>query len=315
MVADRRILVRVGSPKACGAVFHGIGGPMLVSAGALWDPRRRAFRAPAIGTWSMDVALDSAGFVAMTRHGGYPWTVDEYVALVVRGRFALDRPDDRDADVTAQGQPWAWWSAMDYCCEPSIAGDRRAVEERMALTVERYVDCLQAAQAWRLEGVTDLTDPMPVLQGRTPADYAHSAAELARAIDDAHDCTCPAGDDDCDAEWHREHAGLPALVGVGSVCRRPLHGPEGLLAVVGELDRVLPPHVRLHLFGVKSAAVARLAHHPRIVSVDSQAWGTAARREALDRGVSCDVALKLTAIDRWRTAQLEAARPAQLPLL
>lgn len=313
--ADRRIVVRLGLPKVTGSLVHEAPGPILVSAGALWEPEARRFRAPPVPMWWRDVALDSAGFVAMTHHGGYPWTVEQYVELVVRGRGLSLRPDDRDDDMLGLGAPWTWWSAMDYCCEPEIASNRAEVDRRIDLTVSSYVDCLAAANAWREEGVTDLDDPMPILQGRTPDDYARCARDLEAAIDAENPCTCPAGDEDCDAEWHRSTAGLPELVGVGSVCRRPLRGPEGLLAVVGRLDAVLPPRVSLHLFGVKSAALGVLAGHPRIHSVDSQAWGYAARREALDAGASCTVALKVDRMHAWHGRQVRAARPRQVPLL
>lgn len=315
--ADRRVVVRVGVPKSGGALLANAPGPVLVSAGALWDKDTRRFRAPGLPVWWGDVALDSAGYVAMVHHGGYPWTVEQYVELVVRGRGLLERPDDRDDDVMGLPTPWAWWSAMDYCCEPKIAGNRVEVERRMALTVETYVECLDALGAWRDDGVTDVADPMPILQGRTPDDYTRCAEQLAAAIDEAHPCTCPDGDDECSAEWHREHRGLPELVGVGSVCRRQLRGPEGILRVVGALHQALPPHVKLHLFGVKSAALAHLAGHPRVHSIDSQAWGTAARNAACRAPggkVSCTNEVKVPIMRDWAAKQAAVARPRQVPL-
>jgi hypothetical protein len=59
--------------------------------------------------------------------------------------------------------------------------------------------------------------------GRLPSDYERCAEALSLTI---------------------ERAGL---VGVGSMCKRPIHGPEGLMAVVDHLDRVLPRLTRLHL--------------------------------------------------------------------
>jgi hypothetical protein len=75
------------------------------------------------------------------------------------------------------------------------------------------------------------------------------------------------------------HDGWPDLVGVGSVCRKRLLGEDGLMRVLDTLEGVLPTHVRLHLFGVKSAAVSKLKDRPRVASVDSMAWN-AARWEA-----------------------------------
>jgi hypothetical protein len=71
------------------------------------------------------------------------------------------------------------------------------------------------------------------------------------------------------------------MVGIGSVCRRHLHGPDGLLAIVEALDRVLPEGTVCHLFGAKGSALpaleqAGLAH--RVGSTDSMAWDMAVRR-------------------------------------
>ena len=49
------------------------------------------------------------------------------------------------------------------------------------------------------------------------------------------------------------------MVGVGSVCRRHLHGPDGLIAIMGALDRVLPSGTVVHLFGAKGNALPALA--------------------------------------------------------
>lgn len=306
------MIVRVGVPAGgrllSTAIEHGA--PVLVSAGALWDNRRKRFRAPGVGVWTGDTALDSAGFVAMTHHGGYPWSVSEYVELVVRNRGLNQRQDDRDADLIGADCPWTWWSAMDFCCEPEVASDAAVVRKRVDATVASYGDCLEAAECWRSEGVTDLPDPMPVLQGWRPQDYVRCAEAIAELIDREHPCRCPSGDEDCDAEWHRgSDAGLPDLVGVGSVCRRRVGGPDGVLALVDALDRVLPERVKLHLFGVKSAAVVALADHPRILSVDSMAWDYAARREK-PAGASNTVARRAEYLTRWYDVQRAAAAPS-----
>ncbi len=95
---------------------------------------------------------------------------------------------------------------------------------------------------------------MGVLQGWYADEYARCAREML------------AGD-------------APALVGLGSVCRRRLHGPAGVLAIVQALDAELPTGTRLHLFGIKSGALAALAPYAdRIASCDSCAWDMAVRR-------------------------------------
>ncbi len=142
------MIVRLGIP-ACFRRFTAIAdelrAPILVSANAL--RRGGRFRHPVPDLFGgADVALDSAGFVAMLRYGGYPWTQAEYVAL-------------------AGSHPWTWWAAMDFCCEPEIARDRDEVARRVletAMMLERNRDEAE------IQGVKP---PMPVLQGWEPADY------------------------------------------------------------------------------------------------------------------------------------------------
>src|SRR3546814_13278624 len=86
--------------------------------------------------------------------------------------------------------------------------------------------------------------------------------------------------------------GLTPLIGVGSMCRREVSGPEGLIAVFDHLDRILPKGVMLHGFGVKGTALSHLKGiEHRIASIDSQAYGQAARpdrSEARRVGKECD---------------------------
>jgi hypothetical protein len=228
------MLIRVGIPEHSGhlpRVAVGLGCPALVSAGRLWRGGRMGLPGAAIDGIA-DIALDSAGFVAMVHHGGYPWTVADYVRVAASRR-------------------WAWWSQMDLCCEPEAAKDRSAVLARIQGTADLLRACREEA------GAAGAPMPMPVLQGWRPDDYALSA-ELA----------------------NQELAGAwPALVGVGSVCRRDLLGPAGVFAVVARLDRVLPPHVGLHLFGQKGEAIHEFRDSTRVASIDSCAWDDSARRK------------------------------------
>lgn len=76
------MIIRVGIPASFrhfGAVARQIGAPILVSANAFWRDGRFVYREGLFG--DADIALDSAGFVAMARYWGYRWTLGEYVDL------------------------------------------------------------------------------------------------------------------------------------------------------------------------------------------------------------------------------------------
>ncbi|BFL66283.1 DUF7221 family queuine tRNA-ribosyltransferase-like protein [Roseomonas mucosa] len=100
------------------------------------------------------------------------------------------------------------------------------------------------------------------------------------------------------------------LLGVGSVCRRQVGGAGGMLRVVDTLDRALGnAPARLHLYGVKSEAMHALRDHPRVASVDSQAYGQTARRAVFLAGRSkTDVFLArhMAAFQRHQLALLAA---------
>lgn len=286
-------MVRIGLPYLPSDQGHpflttvrDLGAKVLISVGSLYRPDRGWLRSP-MTAWTFQPALDSAGFTAMVKFGGYRWTVDEYVEQVVMN-FAGEGLRDDGISRACLPHPWAWWSPMDYCCESAIAPNRAEVERRIGMTVDSYVETLNVLQGWRYEGENTTPDPLPILQGRTPADYVRCAHQLAEAIDATNPCTCPFAatvedTEDCPAMWHREHAGLPALIGIGSVCTREASGPEGVLGVLDALDRELPRHVKTHLFGVKgdllnSASFSSYVH--RVQSVDSSAWDEASRRDA-----------------------------------
>ena len=213
------------------------------------------------------LCLDSAGFVAASRYGGFPWTIADYVAL-------------------AAAYPFRWWASADYCVEPEIARDREEVIDRLSRTIRANRDCRKLAEDF---GIAE--SMMPVIQGRRPDDYERCVDALAG--------------------WLRPGA----LLGVGSMCRRNVHGPEGLIAVIDHLDRILPAGVRLHAFGVKGAALRfLLPYGRRIASIDSQAYGIDARRTAFRGGISKTDALVADHMEQWIDAQHArlAARPLQL---
>lgn len=256
--------MRVGLPKATGSLplfLEQLDQPALLSAGSLWDTEHQRFHELPMNVDGLDIALDSAGFVAM-KQGGYRFDPFTYAALAGSYRFA-------------------WWSQMDLCCEPEIAADRAAVHRRITGSAQLLFLCRQAAAYMRTIGDPALTDPMPVLQGWQPDDYARCVDTYAGVLQGA---------------W-------PQLVGVGSMCRRSLRGGTGVVAVLRVLERVLPRHVGLHLFGVKGDALQALHGNPRIVSVDSMAWDRAARWRAVKEGVPCSMALKKEEIARWLASQ------------
>lgn len=246
------MLIRIGIPASFrhfAAVAAELGAPILVSANAFW--RNGRFALPKTAFEAADVALDSAGFVAMVCYWGYRWTLGDYVELAKR-------------------LAPTWWAAPDYCCEPEIASNRQEVLERVTRTAFKLDWARQVASD------RDVSPPMPVLQGWLPDDYLR----CAEMIPD-----------------------LPALIGVGSVCRRQLTGPAGIVNVVARLDTALPRGVKLHLFGVKGTAIAAMRGHPRILSVDSQAWDFAARREKERDGMNFNLAYRSNHLRRWYGAQ------------
>ena len=88
------------------------------------------------------------------------------------------------------------------------------------------------------------------------------------------------------------------------------------LAVVDHLDRVLPPAIRFHLFGVKGEALPYLTpFRHRVSSIDSQAYGIAARRAAYRGRASKTDALVADHLERWVAAQRRRlSRAARLPV-
>jgi hypothetical protein len=131
---------------------------MLVSANALYNHKTHRFRTVPHDLFSGgDIALDSAGFVAMAHYKAYPWQPADYVGL-------------------AGSYPWTWWASMDYCCEPEIAADRSVVKERVTATADMLATVRGLADS---EGVAE---PMPVLQGWLVADYLESVGLVGEVL-------------------------------------------------------------------------------------------------------------------------------------
>lgn len=88
---------------------------------------------------------------------------------------------------------------------------------------------------------------MPVIQGWKPSDYRSCVAQIEYSLFGDPGYIEGMG-----------HDGWPALIGVGSVCRRSVLGENGLMRVLDTLEGVLPTYGRFHLFGVKSSALSKL---------------------------------------------------------
>lgn len=245
--------------------------PWLMSANRLYNHKRGEFRD--VHRYARSgVALDSAGFVAMKLHGGYPWSVEDYVRV-----GALE--------------PWDWWASMDYCCEPEVAGNRGEVLRRVRATADKLAELRCHVHDWRDEGAEWATMPMPVIQGWSADDYRRSVDLTDKALG---------------GEW-------PAMVGIGSVCRRRLRGHDGVLRVFGAVAAAVPQTTRLHLFGVKSGALAHLATHPQMGSIDSCAYDMAARWESCKGGFPNSIAHRVKHLHRWVDQQVNILRDAQEP--
>lgn len=180
--------------------------------------------------------------------------------------------------------PFRRFASLDLCVEPEIADDCDEVLDRIARTVRLNRACHVRAVDAGIAGAF-----MPVLQGRRPEDYLRCWDGIAHLVRPGQ------------------------VVGVGSLCRRHVGGPEGLVAVIDRLDRSLPRDVRLHGFGVKGTALSLLASFgDRVASIDSQAYGIAARREAHVAGRSKTGRMVAAHMQRWTERQW-ARRAHRLP--
>ena len=238
---------------------------IMLSANRFWRPNANKFSN--FEGWTHDINfniwLDSGGFVAARKYGKWRYKIDDYVRFATEEAFAQH------------------YFAQDFCCEPEIAQDHAEVRLRIQKTVvslrethnwireydaeylkNRETQLTRKPSYFQLPPADPTPLPVPCVQGWHPDDYEYCCELMDREI-------------------FQFEGGWPDLIGVGSVCRRDLHGEYGgLLKVVGRLDQILPSHVKLHLFGVKAAGAEALKEHPRCFSCDSQAHFMGARFEA-----------------------------------
>lgn len=237
---------------------HLADGPLLAAARRLGTPV--LLSANAFSIWRPDRigVRDWVGFDhrSLRRLAGLDAALDSagFVAMARYGFYPWTVTAYMDLAAAA---PWRWFSAMDLCVEPEIARDDAEILDRIAGTVRFYIRCLREAEE---RGIADRL--APVVQGWRPDHYLRCLDRLPGV-------------------------GHAPVLGVGSVCRRQVGGTDGVLRVVDTLDRALgDAPARLHLYGVKSEAMHALRDHPRVASVDSQAYGQTARRAAFAAGQS-----------------------------
>ncbi len=241
-----------------------MGAPILISANSL----SRWKKVRGIREW------DGFNTASLANADGMRVRLDSagFVAMVKYNAFPWSIDDYVQL---AASYPFELWSAMDYCVEEEIAGTQALVEDRISRTVAANVQCRRLALRHGIENTF-----MPVIQGRAPKDYLRCIDRLPLIED------------------HK-------VIGVGSMCRRHVHGPNGILAVVSTLDRKLAgTDIKLHLFGLKSQGAEAVRAHPRVASVDSQAYGTAARWDALHAGHSKTNAFLAGVMESWMERQL-----------
>jgi hypothetical protein len=188
--------------------------------------------------------------------------------------------------------PWTRFSALDCCVEEEVAGSRFMVEERVSKTIALNYTCQRLADE---AGIGDRL--MPIIQGDTVDDYLR-CFEAIEPLAMRH-----------------------GLIGVGSMCRRKVGGPLGIVEIVDALDRRLPKEVKLHLFGLKSdggEAVTTLGD--RVYSIDSQAYGFRARmiaqeKRAIDPTFSKSNAFVAEVMANWYQGQVaRMANPKPKPV-
>lgn len=168
-----------------------------------------------------------------------------------------------------------WYAAMDFCCEPEIAEDRQEVHRRILRTVDNLRSLLPMAQNRRLP------PPVPVIQGWTPDEYEDCMERFSELYPD----------------------GWPPLMGVGSVCRRPVGGETGLFNVLNRISDALgSAETKLHLFGVKGPALVKLRqlYSDRVESTDSFAHAKQAQWDRWKaKRLGLEPVSRIEQMERW----------------
>jgi len=297
------LVMRVGIPHRGGKLAlhaHKQGYAAMVSASAFFDAKTGKFKIPDITVLNdLNFSLDSAGYTALLlwKSKGpqagmasiFPWRYTEFISFA------------------SQMNP-AWWSQPDLCCEPEIAANQAEIDWRVRATGTLLFGTLQILYEWQKQLSKDthastiemmLRPPVPVLQGRRVEDYVASLEMMLEVWNYWASMGEPG------SPW----LAPPALIGIGSVCRRDLNDPEeGLFAILAGLEGKIPPGSKLHLFGVKGAALKKVKMFPFVASCDSMAFDFGARIEARERGISNNMDHRTTVMTRWMDTAGEMMR-------
>ncbi len=254
-----------------------LGAPVLISANAL---SRWRVDAQGYRTWT-DFNSRALGLV-----GSHPVALDSagFVAAHRYRGFPWETDDYLDLAASA---PWIWWASQDWCVEPEIARDEDAVLDRISGTVRLNLRCLNGAKR---RGIAH--NFLPVIQGWRPDHYLRYIDHMPFVLD-------------------------APLIGVGSMCRRHVGGPNGIMSVLCMLDDAFAgTNTRFYLFGLKSQGIQHAAAHARVASCDSQAYGMAARQDAWKARVPKSDRYVAAAMRRWyehqvTTMSIQPARAVQ----
>jgi hypothetical protein len=291
------LVMRVGIPHKGGRLaFHAFeeSYAAMVSANAFFDYKTHTFKIPKHTDLEMlDYALDSAGFTAVSNFqkkgrqrgiaGVFPWSYAQYIEL-------------------ANTLNPSWWAQPDLCCEPEIAGSQAEIDYRVNATATMLEATLRIVFKWQeqlaetecpLVIANMIRPPVPVIQGWSADDYKRSL-ELLMDV------------------WQRWEPWIapPALIGLGSVCRRDLHHPtHGLFAILAALEPIIPKGSHLHCFGVKGAAIRKIKMMKFIASSDSMGWDAGARIKAHKAGVSNTMLHRSNEMTAWMSKAQHAIMP------
>lgn len=243
------------------------GVPVMVVASNYLTPSGR-LRVRPVPAQCRPLFADCGGFYFAFKGRDYPFSPAEYIDWL-----------------TAMAPDYA--ACMDYPCEAEVATDDAAVLSRQRRTIDHARVLLAHHGAWEW---------LPVLQGRTVAQYIDHAA------------------------MYRQAGLVRPYMGIGSLCRRTRIAE--ITAIVWALSAALPG-TRFHLFGVKQAIFKQAEALPSsVASADSGAWngmfgeGRYRWKEAQTRGLTQVQYELFEALPAYR-ARVDRAlgQPKQMSLL